>query len=248
MLVRLFASRAARAATLGRRLTKFPALQPIFIQRATAATMTSHFTNAQLRIEKLFDVSKLKCVVTGGGTGIGLMITQALAANGATVYITGRRQEALQKVVEEYGKDAEGHIIAVPGDISSKDECMRLAKEIGAKEPNGIHLLVNNAGIARDDNTKFSNNQPQDYEDALSVQQHMLASDPKAWADTFQTNVTAQFFVATAFVPLLAQANSSGYEPFNGITYKSSIVNITSISGILKGTSAGKSDCRRHSS
>lgn len=175
------------------------------------------------------------------------MITQALAANGATVYITGRRQEALQKVVEDYGKDAEGQIIAVPGDISSKDECLRLAKVVGEKEPNGIHLLVNNAGIARDDNTKFSNNQPEDYEDAMSVQKHMLASDPQAWADTFQTNVTAQFFVATAFVPLLAQANKSGYEPFDGMAYKSSIVNITSISGILKGTSAGKFGCHQHS-
>jgi NAD(P)-dependent dehydrogenase (short-subunit alcohol dehydrogenase family) len=34
---------------------------------------------------KLFDVSGYVCVVTGGGTGIGLMCSQALAANGAKV-------------------------------------------------------------------------------------------------------------------------------------------------------------------
>lgn len=42
------------------------------------------------------------------------------------------------------------------GDISKKDETIRLSKELDGKEPNGIQLLVNNAGIARDDDTKFS--------------------------------------------------------------------------------------------
>jgi short-subunit dehydrogenase len=37
---------------------------------------------------------------------------------------------------------------------------MRLVKEVESKEPNGIHVLVNNAGIARDDNTKYSNGKP----------------------------------------------------------------------------------------
>jgi NAD(P)-dependent dehydrogenase (short-subunit alcohol dehydrogenase family) len=54
------------------------------------------------RSNKLFDVSNYTAVVTGGGTGIGLLITQALIANGAKVYITGRRQDALQTVVEKY--------------------------------------------------------------------------------------------------------------------------------------------------
>lgn len=35
-----------------------------------------------------------------------------------------------------------------------------MVKIVEAAEPNGIHLLVNNAGIARDDNTKYSNGKP----------------------------------------------------------------------------------------
>jgi len=202
--------------------------------------MTSHFSIDQLKVENIFNVSKLKTVVTGGGTGIGLMITQALAANGATVYITGRRKEALDKVVEEYGSQAPGKIIAIQCDISKKDECLRLAKEIGEKETNGIHLLVNNAGIARDDNTKFSNNEPDSWDDADALQKHMLESDPAEWQNTFETNVVAQFFVSAAFVPLLAKANKNAWEPFKGIKYTSSIVYITSISGIMKGTSNGE--------
>ncbi|KAK5098651.1 hypothetical protein LTR70_002540 [Exophiala xenobiotica] len=201
--------------------------------------MTSHFSNEQLNIKNLFDVSKLKCVVTGGATGIGLMCTQALAANGATVYIIGRREEKLENAVSEYSTGP-GKIIAMPGDITKKDECLRLAKEIGEKESSGIHLLVNNAGIARDDPTKLSQNPPDDWEDVDALSKHMLQSQPESWAETFETNVTSQFFMAASFAPLLAKANKSGYEPFKGIKYTSSIIYITSVSGLMKGSSSGQ--------
>ena len=48
-----------------------------------------------------------------------------------------------------------GSLHALPGDVSSKEDCVRLAKEMEQKEPKGIHLLVNNSGIARDSNTQF---------------------------------------------------------------------------------------------
>ena len=59
-------------------------------------------SNEDLKAAKLFDVSHVTAVVTGGGTGIGLMIAQGLVANGAKVYITGRREDALQTVAEKY--------------------------------------------------------------------------------------------------------------------------------------------------
>lgn len=107
-----------------------------------------------LKATGLFDVSHVTAVVTGGGTGIGLMISQALVANGAKVYITGRRKEVLEKTVELYNQGP-GSLHALPGDVSDKQDVLRLAKEIEQKEPNGIQLLVNNAGIARDDKTSF---------------------------------------------------------------------------------------------
>jgi NAD(P)-dependent dehydrogenase (short-subunit alcohol dehydrogenase family) len=62
----------------------------------------------------------------------------------------------------------------------------------------------------------------------------MWKSDPSSWAATFETNVTAQYFVAAAFLPLLSKAfeTSKGSSP--------SIVNITSISGVMKGSSGGQ--------
>lgn len=56
----------------------------------------------ELQAQNLFDVSGFVAVVTGGGSGIGLMATQTLAANGARVYIIGRRQEVLNRVAERY--------------------------------------------------------------------------------------------------------------------------------------------------
>jgi len=36
----------------------------------------------------------------------------------------------------------------LPGDVSDKEDIKRIAKEIEQKEPKGIHLLVNNAGLS----------------------------------------------------------------------------------------------------
>ena len=152
------------------------------------------------------------------------MISQALVANGAKVYITGRREEMLDNAVKLYS-DGPGSLHALPGDIDQKSEVERLAKEIGAKEPKGIHLLVNNAGIARDDSTKYSTAGEPDFNDPVSISTHFLKSPEEAWTDTFRTNVTAGFYMSMAFLPLLAK----GHEVIPG--YTSSVVNVSSVSG-----------------
>lgn len=77
----------------------------------TPVTIRTMSSNEDLKVNKLFDVSNYTAVVSGGGTGIGLMITQALVSNGAKVYITGRREENLKKVVEKYSTGP-GEIVA----------------------------------------------------------------------------------------------------------------------------------------
>ncbi|KAL9022150.1 MAG: hypothetical protein Q9185_000664 [Variospora sp. 1 TL-2023] len=190
-------------------------------------------SNEELKLDKLFNVSKFTAVVTGGGTGIGLMITQALQTNGAKVYITGRREDALDSVVQQYSTGP-GKIIALPGDIGKKDDVKRLADEVASKESNGIHLLVNNAGIARDDNTRFSKAGKPDSASAQSVSEHLMLSEPEQWDETFRINITAQYFITAAFLPLLAK----GRDVTPG--YSTSVVNVSSISGVMKGSSMGQ--------
>jgi hypothetical protein len=66
--------------------------------------------NAELQMDKVFPVKDKVALVTGGGSGIGLMITQTLAVNGAKVYIVGRTEEKLEKVVEAHGQNIAGQV------------------------------------------------------------------------------------------------------------------------------------------
>lgn len=186
-----------------------------------------------LKSNKLFDVSHVTALVSGGGTGIGLMMTQALVANGAKVYITSRRDEVLQSTKEQHESGA-GEIIPLQGDVSDPADVKRLYEEISKREPEGIQLLVNAAGIARDDSTKFSSAGEPNWEDAQAISDHFLKSSPESWAETFKTNVGNIFYMSMTFLPLLAKGGSKTPG------YSSSVINISSVSGAMKGSSSGQ--------
>lgn len=194
---------------------------------------TGKAENHDLHATSLFDVSHVTAVVTGGGTGIGLMIAQALQSNGAKVYITGRRAEVLEQTVKRYSTGP-GSLEALPGDVSTKDGAVEISRQLGEKEPKGIHLLVNNAGIARDDATKYSSAGQPDMKDAQAISEHFMKSEQGAWAETFQTNVAGAYYMSIALLPLLAK----GRDATPG--YTSQVVNVTSISGVMKGPSMGQ--------
>jgi len=60
----------------------------------------------------MHDLSGRVALVTGGGTGIGLMNAQGLAACGAKVYITGRRLDVLERISALWDKQIGGEILA----------------------------------------------------------------------------------------------------------------------------------------
>jgi NADP-dependent 3-hydroxy acid dehydrogenase YdfG len=74
-----------------------------------------------LQMDQVFNVKDKVALVSGGGSGIGLMITQTLAVNGAKVYIVGRTEEKLEKVAEVHGKNISGQIIPIVGNVATKD-------------------------------------------------------------------------------------------------------------------------------
>jgi NAD(P)-dependent dehydrogenase (short-subunit alcohol dehydrogenase family) len=83
-------------------------------------------------------------LVTGGTSGIGLAAANALAKEGAHVYITGRRERELTTAVQQIGGNATG----VRGDVSNARDLDRLFEQI--KEEKGrLDILFANAGIAR---------------------------------------------------------------------------------------------------
>ncbi|MCQ8828362.1 SDR family NAD(P)-dependent oxidoreductase [Streptomyces malaysiensis] len=83
-------------------------------------------------------------VVTGGGTGIGLATAVRLAAEGAHVFITGRREDVLDAAVEKIGP---ARATAVVGDISDLADLDRLYDTVRARGQ-GLDVLFANAAAA----------------------------------------------------------------------------------------------------
>jgi NADP-dependent 3-hydroxy acid dehydrogenase YdfG len=83
--------------------------------------------------------------VTGGGSGIGEAGAEALAADGWTVVVSGRRKDALDSVVARIGQGG-GSAQAIPLDVSVAADVEKAAGQISAKYGR-IDLLVNSAGI-----------------------------------------------------------------------------------------------------
>jgi len=69
-------------------------------------------------------------VITGGSEGIGLAIARRFVAEGAYVYITGRRPAALERAAELIGPD---QVTGVPGDAARPADLDRLAR-LGVEE------------------------------------------------------------------------------------------------------------------
>lgn len=88
--------------------------------------------------------------------------------------------------------------------MTSKDDVTRLAAEVKQRE-GGLHLLVNNAGIAGP-KTKVSKD-----DDSVETWSQKLLEEPvEGWDDVFRTNVTNIFLMTSAFLPLLAKFTYGG--------------------------------------
>ena len=81
-------------------------------------------------------------LVTGGGAGLGLAIAERFAAEGAHVYITGRRKE----VLDDATASIEGRVTAVAADSTSSSDLDDLAETI-RRESGRLDVLVANAGM-----------------------------------------------------------------------------------------------------
>ncbi|CAG5107074.1 Oidioi.mRNA.OKI2018_I69.chr1.g3133.t1.cds [Oikopleura dioica] len=79
-------------------------------------------------------------LVTGASRGIGRGCAKALADEGATVYITGRKIETLSQTAREIG----GEVVPVACDHSDDNQVEKLFKRIDAENSGRLDLLVNN--------------------------------------------------------------------------------------------------------
>ncbi|KAK6904268.1 hypothetical protein L486_03851 [Kwoniella mangroviensis CBS 10435] len=186
-----------------------------------------------LEVSSLFNVEGWIAVVTGGGTGLGLVTATALAENGAKVYITGRRAEPLLAAVEGYeklGNKGKGSIVAIQADVSTKEGIKKFAGQIQAKEK-WINVLINNHGVSLG---ATDINACEQTPEGLSKQ--MFEGETfETWLETYKINTASYHFTTFGFLPLLAAAKTVGGFPEPG-----NIVNLSSMSGITKTSQRGQ--------
>lgn len=93
----------------------------------------------------MFDLTGKNALVTGASGGIGGDIARALHAAGATVALSGTREEPLKALAEELGE----RVHVLPCNLSDAEAVEALPKQ-AAEAMGSVDILVNNAGITRD--------------------------------------------------------------------------------------------------
>jgi 3-oxoacyl-[acyl-carrier protein] reductase len=105
-------------------------------------------------------------LVTGGSRGIGAAICRSLAAEGAAIAVNYRSGQAQAQEVVDQIQQAGGKAVAVQGDVADFDQAgsvvQRTIDELG-----GLHILVNNAGIAKD--VLIFNMEPEDWLNVMRI-------------------------------------------------------------------------------
>src|SRR5258708_15439791 len=88
-----------------------------------------------------------RVLITGGSSGIGFAITEAMLAKGAQIVITGRRQDVLSSAAERL-RVGGGRVDFVAADVSTKNGRETTLK-FALEKLGGLDVLINNAGAVR---------------------------------------------------------------------------------------------------
>lgn len=145
----------------------------------------------------MFDLTGMTALVTGASGGIGSSIAKALAAQGATLALSGSNAEKLKAFATELGGDHKT-LVCNLSDPASVDALVPQAVEaLGGK----VDILVNNAGITRDN--------------------LILRMKDEEWSQVIQVNLEAAFRLVRAAAKPMMKAR------FGRIISITSVVGVT---------------------
>ncbi len=163
--------------------------------------MTTPISDA---LEALFSLEGKVALVTGGATGIGRMIAEGLASAGARVLIASRKAEACAQAAAEINQQGHaGRVEGFGGDVANEAGVAALVEALRQRCPDGIDLLINNAGRAWG---------------------APLGDFPfEAWDKVMNLNVAGLFSLTQALLPELRRRGTAG-DPAR-------VVNLASVMG-----------------
>lgn len=112
----------------------------------------------------MFDLTGKTALVTGATGGIGEAIAKSLHAHGANVILSGRRQEKLQALQAELGARASYVAVDLGEHAKIADFVAQCSEQFDGA---GVDILINNAGITRDN--LFMRMKEEEWDDVLNV-------------------------------------------------------------------------------
>lgn len=121
-------------------------------------------------------------LVTGGGSGLGAAIAEALHAAGAEVIIAGRRPEPLRDVASRLGSRVRCELV----DVTDEESVAALGRRL---DDVAISIVINNAGIA-------------------GPVAPLVEVPAEEWDEVFRTNVRGTFLICQAFLPAMIRRGS----------------------------------------
>jgi 3-oxoacyl-[acyl-carrier protein] reductase len=120
------------------------------------------------------DLKGRVALVTGAGRGIGRATALRLGRDGATVVVNYNASEAPAQEVVGLIESAGGKAVALKADVSDPAQIEALITRV-VKEQGGLHILVSNAGITRDN--------------------LLMRMSQAEWDDVLNTNLRAAYFL-----------------------------------------------------
>src|SRR5262245_54780113 len=164
------------------------------------------------------DLDGKVALVTGGNRGIGRGIVEALHGAGATVYLTSREAGRAEAAAREIGPRAKG----LAADVRREDQVKR-AFEVVAREAGGLDVLVNNAGVGE-----------------FAPVADMSAD---SWRNVIETNLNGVYYCCHEAIPLMRRrgggyifniSSLAGKNPIqNGAAYNASKFGLNGFSEAL---------------
>jgi len=131
----------------------------------------------------MFDLKDRTALVTGATGGIGAAIAKALHAAGASVVLSGTRENVLEERMRELGGE---RVHAVPANLSDPESVAALVPAAEQALGRSVDILVNNAGITRD---------------TLAMRMK-----PEQWQQVLDVNLTAAFRLSQAVLKGMMKA------------------------------------------